>query len=435
MRKKRVFQKGVVVLTIAAVAMSFMLATTGAAIGQSKRELVLWEWHMVEIPDVIGELYKRFEKKHNVKLIISSVDFPALVKKMLLASEAGGLPDVMEFWAQGVVPQLAEKEALVPLDPYIAKEGGEEFLDKWYDWGIPRYKGKIYGLMAYTGISGLWWNKTMFGEVGIDGPPKNWDELVLYAQKLTAPPQQYGLGLNGNDLEALICIAPFIYENLGRVGKIDGKIQVNTAESVEAVQFVLDLINKYKVVPSFTTSDYKRVREMFAAARVAMSSEPGWAFPQILPSKPEGTEWGMALHPKGKVYGAVTGGWDTAFAITTNCKDKDLGWEFVKFMTAEESNYFWMSELPFYNTALKSVAESKVIKESTFLAATTEHLRLGNVHNVYEYLPFQLESALDIFRMEMQSAAVGQKSAQEATDAMAAQWQSLFNEWEKKYGK
>ncbi|GAG44930.1 unnamed protein product, partial [marine sediment metagenome] len=65
----------------------------------------------------------------------------------------------------------------------------------------------------------------------------------------------------------------------------------------------------------------------------------------------------------------------------------------------------------------------------------TEHLRLGNVHNVYEYLPFQLESALDIFRMEMQSAAVGQKSAQEATDAMAAQWQSLFDEWEKKYGK
>lgn len=436
MRKKRVFQKGAAVLIVISVVMSCMLSATGTAIAQSQRTLTYWDWHGTEIPEVKGVVYKKFEKEHpDVKLVISSVSWPDSVRKTLLAAQAGKLPDVLQLWAQGIMPELVELEGLLPLDAYVAKEGGEKFLANWYDWAIPRYKGKIYALMEWTGVDTLWWNKTIFDEAGVEGPPKNWDELASSAQKLTAPPRQFGLGLNGNDPECLFCIAPFIYQNEGRVGRINGKIQVNSSSSVEAIEFVLDLINKYKVVPSFTTSDYKRVREMYASGKVAMVYDAPWSIPQLLPAKPESADWRWAVLPKGRTYGTSIGGWDTTFAITTNSKDQDLAWEFIKFLTNEENNGFQIAELPYYVTGVKAVGESKVVKNSPALAATAEALNLPNAYNVYEFLPPQVEAATDIFRMELQSAVVGEKSAQEAMDAVAAGWEDLFNEWERKYGK
>ena len=53
----------------------------------------------------------------------------------------------------------------------------------------------LYGL-AYT----LFYNTKLFKQAGISAPPKTWSEFVADAKKLTKPPDQYGVTLEGGSI-------------------------------------------------------------------------------------------------------------------------------------------------------------------------------------------------------------------------------------------
>ncbi|MCL5986858.1 MAG: ABC transporter substrate-binding protein [Actinobacteria bacterium] len=398
--------------------------------------MTLWEWHTNEIPQIVGPLYKEFEEENNVKLVISNLAFGDLVKKQLLAAESGEFPDVSEMWAANVVPILVEKKALESLDPYMEKEPGgkEAFLDQFIPEYLTKYNGITYSLPSYVGNLALFYNKDLFEKAGIAGPPTTWDELVDTAVKLTDEANGiYGLALNGNDGECVIQVTPFIAQNGGRVGKVDGKIWINSPETVEALQYVVDLINKYKVVPSYTTYGYQQVREAFMAGKAAMIIDGSWTVP-FIQSKGVEFDWGTSILPKGKMAGTGISIGDTEWGIGTNSKYKDLGWKFIKKMTNPDSNYFWIKNghtIP----VIKSVAEKDDIKNDPYLKAFIDQMNLGNQIDQYREMPPQLESALDKFKAQMQAAALGQKSVQEAMDQVASEWDALYKEWEATYGE
>jgi multiple sugar transport system substrate-binding protein len=387
---------------------------------------------MMECPDVMEELFRRFEERYNVNLEVETITFSDLQKKIVLAGEAGELPDVIQHAAYLDIPLFAEKGWLEPLNAYIEKEDAGKFLDGWFDWAHVRYEGKIYGLQSHSGITGLYWNKTAFARAGIASPPRTWDELVETAQKLTDPPRQYGLGLNGNDPEIMFCNSPFVYQNGGRVGRVKGKIRINSPESVEAIEFLLDLINKYKVVPAFTTSGYREVRDAFGSGRVAMIPDAGWTVPIIRAFEPK-FEWGIATLPKGKTTGAAISGWDATYSMARSTRNKDLAWEFIKHMTSYESNFLWMVKYPYF-PARKDVAARKEIKENPLRAALIKQGSLPNVYNIYAELPPQTMEAIEIFKVELHSAVLGKKTAKVAMDAVVEKWERLYEEWERLYG-
>jgi len=252
--------------------------------------------------------------------------------------------------------------------------------------------------------------------------------------KLTDPANGiYGLALNGADSEILLQIVPFIAQNNAKVGKVDGEIMINSPETVEAIQFVMDLINKDKVVPSYTTYGFQQTRESFMSGKVGMIIDGPWTIPLIQSKNPE-FEWHTATLPKGKVDGTSISIGDTEYGMFTTSKNKDLCWEFLKFMTSEEINYEWIkgaADLP----AVKSVAEKDDIKNDPYLKPFLDQLELGNVIDQYRELPPQLESALDKFTKELQAAALGQKTVQEAMDTVASEWDKLYETWEEDYGE
>lgn len=428
--------KGLCFLTVTALIIG-SVSVSGALAAKEKRwagmTLTCWDWHTPEIPEILGHLYKQFEKEYNVKLQVTGVAFNDLPKKYMIAAKAGGLPDVGEFWAQGLVPEFAEEGWLEPLDPYIEKEGREDFLSIYADWAIPRYKGKVYGSMVLSGIAGLFWNKTRFAEAGIPGPPKTWQGLVNTAKRLTSAPDRFGLGTFGVGFEALMLgPAPFIYQNGGRIGKIDGKYQINSPESVEAIQFFSDLITKHKVIPSYLSMEATMALDFFSTGKTAMFIDASWGIPLVYATE-QGFEWGTTVLPKGKVTGSPIGGWDTSYVMFPNCKDKELGWEFVKFMTSKESNHYWISETGAYLSAVNSVRRE--MAKNPLLAPFTEQASLPNAYNLYEYLPKQLERTLEIFNAEMHNTILGTKTAQEAMDEVVKEWIELDEAWEKKYRK
>ena len=64
-----------------------------------------------------------------------------------------------------------------------------------------------------------------------------------------------------------------------------------------------------------------------------------------------------------------------------------------------------------------------------------DQLELGNVIDVYGEMPILLETALNAWKEEFHRAILGQKSVQEAMDAVATAWVKLDKEFTEKYGE
>ena len=75
-------------------------------------------------------------------------------------------------------------------------------------------------------------------------PPTNWKELIKTAQKLHNPPKLYGFGIDGKDIEILQYFLYFYWANGGEVFDYSGKLLFNSPAGVEALQYLVDLINK-----------------------------------------------------------------------------------------------------------------------------------------------------------------------------------------------
>jgi len=357
-----------------------------------------------------------------------------LIEKVTIAAKAERLPDVMEIMASFFVPEWAERGYLEILDPYIEKEGGQSFLAKFEPWLLWPYKDHHYGLPVFGGTYGLFYNKTMLREAGIGGPPTTWEELVSVAQKMTDPRKgKWALALSGNDPESLNMTGCFIAQNGGQIGRVNGKIYINSPEAIEATQFQLDLINKYKVVASYVTSDFTRNRELFRSGNLALHYDGPWYIPLVQEKEPE-FEWDTTLLPKGKVDGTVLVSGDNVYAMASNAKHKDLCWQLIKFMTSEESNYYWISHAP-NSPAITAVAEREDIKNLPYFKPFLEAARVGNPIDVYRQLPQPILKAWEYHKIEMQKAALGETTAKQAMDYVAEKWQEMFDAWESKYGK
>lgn len=116
------------------------------------------------------------------------------------------------------------------------------------------YKGKVIAVPLTVGAEGYYMNEELFKAAGLDiaKPPKTWDDLVTYAKALTKPEEkQWGWMLHndGTGGSAQIWVT-YLYQNGGDLlNKENTRAAFNGPEGVEALQFWVDMFNKYKVSP------------------------------------------------------------------------------------------------------------------------------------------------------------------------------------------
>ncbi|HET9958807.1 MAG TPA: extracellular solute-binding protein, partial [Polyangiaceae bacterium] len=82
---------------------------------------------------------------------------------------------------------FADKSALTPLDDFAQGTvvNAERFLPGYWDMGV--HEGRLYGVPAVPAVTGLYWNKRLFREAGLDPerPPRTLPELDEFARRLT----------------------------------------------------------------------------------------------------------------------------------------------------------------------------------------------------------------------------------------------------------
>ena len=207
-------------------------------------------------------------------------------------------------------PQLLAKHNLVgdllDLRPLLNWNEDEEAEFSWNPmWQTCRLDGKLLGMPMGAHTRLCVYNKEMFRQVGLDPeqPPRDLQELVEYARKLTrdldgdGKTDVWGLGMYFGPSRANfeISFSPLLWHFGGRAWDEESKQATFASEAgVHAVEFLRDLIYKYKVTPRWSLSGtYDDViLRSFLNEKIAI----GWGW---------GSYWTQALEDAGWIAGCV----------------------------------------------------------------------------------------------------------------------------------
>ncbi|NPV08241.1 MAG: extracellular solute-binding protein [Anaerolineae bacterium] len=288
------------------------------------------------------------EANPGYKVTVDMSDWDHLGEK-LMTSFAGGLPvDLVETGSDWVGPYAARKQFL-PLDDMIASDYQDEIEDFYADMvDISRYKGSLMGLPHILDIRTLCYRKDYFEEVGLDPEegPDTWDDLVEYATKLV----QYDgdnikragyLMAAGDPTHATFEYWYLLVQNGTDVvvpwGSWDpNDVKVDSPESHEALQFLVDLINKHRVCPvtGMTTQnpDLNALAEGITGMSANGSAVVG-NFKRYAPDRLEFLGVGKPTMKKERKHYACP----NVHCIGVNTKDAEGAWKLLKHIVSKET--------------------------------------------------------------------------------------------------
>ncbi len=209
------------------------------------------------------------------------------------------------------------------------------------------HDGRVYGFPRNAGPDAVFFNKEIFERNGIPLPPAriNSEEFLALAQKLTVMdaggrPKHFGFIFEWWQ------VLDFVKQWGGRVYSVDGtRCEVDCPETVAAVQFMRDLIYKYKVSPS-------------PVQETAMATSGGWGSGTITlfgggrAAMALGGRWWLCLLRDRRQYpdlrcnvteaqlGPLRRYWGYGGAVMINQKSprREQALEFLKFMSGQEYN-------------------------------------------------------------------------------------------------
>jgi multiple sugar transport system substrate-binding protein len=210
-----------------------------------------------------------------------------------------------------------------------------------------RYQDELYMLPKDFSSMGVYYNKKIFDEYGVDYPTDDWtwDEFLSIAQELTKDTDGDGVtDLYGVQLTATWTTGfeYFIFANGGRLISEDGTQYVgylDSEESIGAVQFFSDLYNVYKVAPPAADFNmWAGGNSEFDNGQAAMRLFGRWPQESYL-SNPN-IELGTVQPPAGAEQANILfwGG----FGISSTTKNADAAWRFLKFYAGQQGSEVWV---------------------------------------------------------------------------------------------
>ncbi len=387
------------------------------------------------VAQLIDDMTAEFNKE-NPDIQVQAVytgNYDDTVTAIQTAIQGGNAPDLFVSLATQRFTMDSTKMAMRLDDIIAADPEGQAFVDDFIDgFMLDSYveDGAIISIPFQRSTMVLFYNKDAFREVGLDPeqPPKNWEELVDYAQKLTND-KRYGVAIALNSGSAQWAFTGFSLQNCTNgVGLMsaDGKeIYFNTPENVEALQLWLDLQNKYHcMAPGIV--QWTDMPTQFLAGEVAMIYHTTGNLTTI--KNNANFDFGVAFLPAGRQWGAPTGGGN--FYITNGISEErqQAAWKYIKWMCSTERAAQWSIDTGYVATR-ESCYETPALKE--YYASFPQALV------AYEQLPYaQPElttySAAEMWRIlndNIQAAVTGEMTAEEALEAAQEQGDELLDDY------
>ncbi|WP_427383914.1 extracellular solute-binding protein [Janibacter sp. G56] len=316
------------------------------------------------------KLIKAFNEEYpNVKVTYQSVPFGDAQNKFKTAAAAkSGAPDILRAEVAWV-PEFASLGYLYELDGTVLTEDQSDFLPAAVS--STKFEDKTYGVPQVTDSLGLFYNKKLLKEAGVNAPT-TWDEMKEAAATIKSKTGKDGVYLN----PAGYYLLPFIYGEGGDL--LDSgakKITVNSAEAVAGVEKAQELLTSPGFTKAPATDAYTEMMGDFNDGKVAMMIQGPWEIANVKNAKKFGglDNLGIAPVPAGsQKAGAPVGGHDYVVWSGMPQEKADAAIAFIQFMTSAETQATVADELGVLPTRTSAydkvtnpvIAEFKPVMES-----------------------------------------------------------------------
>jgi len=379
------------------------------------------------------EIINAFEAQNpGIKVEPIFIPYASYHAKVLSEAIGGTAPDVM--WVQYTYYHVfADKGAILDISSRVAKDAALQRLLKEDTYPVDTaklyYKNHVYGLVRDDEGLTLAYNIDMFKKAGLPTPNEyaakgqwNWNTFLTVARKLTlkhgSQTVQYGTG-PADYLDLL-------YLNGGSLfnGALS-KIQIDTPQAIQAVQFDADLMQKYGVAPVQTASAASP--DYFGSQRVAMSWNAGpWLAPGY--NQIQGLHWDIAPFPQapGKPYRLPADN-GAFFTISAKTPHPDEAYKLVRFMVTPTAQKLMAAALT-TSPLLKSVMYSKAYltapgmpKHGVLFAKENESVVQVIFPNNWLEMQTKLNSSLDQIYLGRSTAAQTLPQAAQTLNSMLQQ--------------
>lgn len=298
--------------------------------------IVMATWTAASNLPVWEDAIAAFEEKYPVTVTMEHTPGSAYWDKLNVTYAGGTSPDVIYTPPQNA-QDTGTRGMLIDLTPFIEQDGvaladinpGSQ---KPYMWD-----GGVWAIATVNDTRYTIYNKTMFREAGLPDLPEVWggdftlEQFVEYCQALTSTETQtWGYVFEGNTTAARMTwlFGAHYWDN----EDVPTKAVMDSPEAIEGLQFVQDMVYKYKIAPS-TAENVGGSDPMFQTGKVGMVLG-GYKSAAAVHKDIKEFEWGISTIPKGVTR--VSNVSPQAFAVISKSKAAYEAWSFVKYAAWED---------------------------------------------------------------------------------------------------
>jgi multiple sugar transport system substrate-binding protein len=261
------------------------------------------------------------------------------VPKLVAAAASGSPPDA-SYVHPAMLPGLAAKGLLRPIEPFVQRDRTAR-VDDFYPTTLDyyRYGGKLWGLTYYSGPSVTYFNKTLFDRVGVEPPDRldarkawTWTALIEAGRRLaTGQGDAKTFGYTGTS-SALHWFNVAVWGNGGEVWDAAmTRMRLDEPPALAAVEQHTAMQTQYRIVPD--AEERKALPGGFLSGRVGVTYGIRGNVPSF---KDVAFQLGMAGLPAGP-QGRFCRNGPNAFCLYAAARRPEAAWAYANWVTQAEA--------------------------------------------------------------------------------------------------
>jgi len=325
---------------------------TQAESGSDTEQITLTLWSIATESDAFASAYAQaiadYEAEHpNVKIVHETFENESYKTKIKSAIAANELPDIFFTWGGGFSQPFVNAGKILPLEDYY---GNYEDLVSRATLANITYDDTIYGCGLACPINGIFYNKKIFDEQGLE-IPKTGEELKEVCRKLIdAGITPFGISVKDSwvlaQLHDALTVKSAGPEKTAAAVTKQGQ-SYNDPDFVASAQFIKDLEEMGAFLDGAAGLSNDEASQQFYGGNVAMYSTGSWMAGSLQtdPENPEDFDYMPVpvLNSANAALTDFTGGPSDTLVASASTQYPDIAGEAVFELAKGISKYAYLS--------------------------------------------------------------------------------------------
>lgn len=365
-----------------------------------------------------------------VKLIRQTTQTEQRKQSLLVALRGKKKDPDVSLVDVGWIGQFAASGWLLPLDEYDVNT--DPFFQNVIELA-DTYDGQIIGLPLYVDAGLLYYRTDLLDKYGYKGPPETWSQLLEMAKTVQAGERKgnenfWGYVWQGAQYEGLSTnVVEYFSSAGGALLNDQNEPVVNSKENLQALRFMVSLIQEHGVSPPNTYTDMQEEEVRITFQNGNALFERNWPYAYGLHNAEDSAVRGVfgvapLPHFTGQKSAACLGGWHVIVSAYSDAKEEAV--EFSQYLTSADVQKKFALNLG-WNPGREQVYSSSEIKSELPHLIELKDVFINAVPRPIVPYYTQLSQAL---QKHVNAALAGDKKPQQALQDSQEEFERIIRE-------